>query len=59
MKFECTGNDCEEHFLKDFWFCEDITFLDSWKYTKETHGDCELQVRKSRLIQLEMSIVLV
>ena len=25
-KFGCLGNDCEEHFLKDFWFYEDVTF---------------------------------
>ena len=42
MKFGCPGNDCEEHFPKDFWFYEDVTFLGGWKYTKETHGDCEL-----------------
>ena len=34
-KFGCLGNDCEEHFPKEIWFCEDVTFLGGWKYTKE------------------------
>ena len=31
-------------------------FLGSWKYTKETHGNCELQVSvKIGLIQVEVN----